>query len=164
MRSFAITFLAAALVSMAARGDDTNAMSEPASGVRILWQQARWATLGGPDELGNAGDSVFVISGELRNASGRSIWSVKLHYDLLDELHGRVASEYGFNRGAEDLRRADYESGAVGRAALDVQPLAPGAVDLFRMVFFRREVPPFAHWRVRIGDVEYAGEPESPPR
>ena len=162
MRPLMISFLAAVVAATWAAGDD--AVSAPMADppVRILWQQARWATIGSPDDLGNSGDSVFVVSGELRNASSRSIWSVKLHYELLDELHQRVASEYGYNRSAEDVRRADFESGAVGRAALDVRPLAPGAVDLFRMVFFRREVPPFAHWRVRIGDVEYAGDSGSP--
>ena len=163
MRSLTISFLAAVIAATAAAGDD--AVSAPTANppVRILWQQARWATIGGPDDLGTASDSVFVVSGELRNASSRIIWSVKLHYELLDELHARVAAEYGYNRSAEDLRRADYESGAVGRAALDVRPLEPGAVDLFRMVFFRREVPPFTHWRVRVGDVEYAGDGDSPP-
>src|SRR5262245_18884103 len=113
MRSLTISLLAAAVTAAAAPGDGAGSARVADPAVRILWQQARWATLGGPDELGNSSDSVFVVSGEILNASPRTIWAVKLHYELLDEMHGRVASEYVYNRSAEDLRRADYENGTV---------------------------------------------------
>jgi hypothetical protein len=150
----------------AARGgvpaDAVAPSNAPNGAVQVLWQQARWTTVGGPDELGNSGNSVFVISGEIRNAAERPIRSVKLVYELLDDLHARVAFELGYNRAAEDLRRGDRESGEAHRGGIDVQPIAPGQVDLFRMVFFRSEVPPFAHWRVRVSAVEFADGADSP--
>ena len=130
--------------------------AQPASAsVQVVWQQARWAQLSGPGDLGDANDGVFVISGEVRNAGDRPVRSIKIEYDLLDDLHHVIVSEFSYNHGAEDLRRPDYENGQVGREALDLRPLAPGASDLFRMVFFRSDVPHFAHWRVRVSDVEY---------
>lgn len=152
MRPSTLALLAAttiAVVSFAAEPTP----DEPA--LRILRQQARWTALTGATELGDASDSVFVVSGELRNVGRRPVDSVKLVYELLDELHSVVASEYGYNRSAEDLRRPDYEAGQVGRDALEVRPIAPGETDPFRMVFFRSEVPPFVRWRVRVIEVKY---------
>ena len=141
------TLLATALVASSSPGVEP-ASAPPA--VRILWQEARWASIAGPTELSEGTDSVFVISGELQNAGPSPVESVKVVYELLDEMHAVVASEYGYNHAAEDLRSPEYERGEVKREGLDVRPLAPGAIDLFRMVFFRNEVPRFARWRVRV--------------
>src|SRR6185503_6750769 len=87
-------------------------------GIRIVRKEARWTALGGATELSDTGDSVFVVSGDLRNTGRRPIESVKLVYELLDHLHAVVASEYGYNHSAEDLRRPDFEAGQVDRKAL----------------------------------------------
>jgi hypothetical protein len=77
-------------------------------------------------------------------------------YELLpSDSQGDVvlASEYGYNFRAEALRSPAVEAGQVAMASVPIQPLAPGEKDLFRMVFFRSDVPRFERWRVRILEV-----------
>ena len=125
-------------------------------GVKIVSQSARWTGLLAVDELKDDADSIFVISGEVENTGTRPITWVKLSYELLaDTADGDVvlASEYGYNFRAEALRSPAVEAGDVLPAAVPVRALQPGERDLFRMVFFRADVPRFDRWRVRILDV-----------
>lgn len=108
------------------------------------------------NELKDDSDSMFLISGELENDTPAPVTAVKIGYELLgDTGDGEVllASEYGYNFRAEALRSPAVEAGDVLPTMVPVQPLAPGEKDLFRMVFFRSDVPRFDRWRVRILEV-----------
>ena len=122
----------------------------PSAPIQLTRQAARWTGIGGTDGLADHTADYFVISGELRNVGRMPIAYVKLRFELLDHDGAVVASEYGYNHRAEDLRGPDYEDGRVSRAALHIPPLAPGKRDSFRMLFIRGQIPPFDHWRVRI--------------
>ena len=127
-----------------------------AAAVRILHQEGRWTGTAGGDLLSDSTASMFLISGELQNTGDRSLAYVKLLFELLDSDGAVLASEYGYNHGAEDLRRPDYEAGKVGREALHLEPLAPAAKDMFRMLFVRGSMPAhFDHWRVRVLSAGY---------
>ncbi len=93
--------------------------------------------------------SVFVMRGELRNKSGASVHHVVLRYELLDASGKVLHDAEGYNRSAESLR--PDEEGTV--RADRVVPLAPGATDSYRMVFFHDEVPRFASQRVRVVEI-----------
>jgi hypothetical protein len=124
--------------------------------VRIASQAARWTSLLPADELKDGGDTMFLISGEVENAGTMPVTSVKLSYELLaDGTAGEavVASEYGYNFRAEALRSPAVEAGEIPLAEVPIRPLAPGEKDLYRMVFFRTDVPRFDRWRVRIVEV-----------
>ena len=125
-------------------------------GVRVVTQSARWTGLLSIDELTDESESMFLISGEIENARNTPVNWVKLRYELVaDTNDGEVvlASEYGYNFRAEALRSAAVEAGRVEPTAVPIQPLAAGEKDLFRMVFFRADVPRFDRWRVRILEV-----------
>ena len=124
--------------------------------VRVINQAARWTGLLTMDDLQGESESMFLISGEVENTSSMPVTFVKLGYELLaDTSDGEVvlASEYGYNFRAEALRSSPVEAGDVARAAVPVRPLGPGERDLFRMVFFRSDVPRFDRWRVRVLEV-----------
>ena len=124
--------------------------------VRIVSQSARWTSLLPLDELKDGTDTMFLISGEVENAGAAPVIWVKLTYELLadgNESDVVLASEYGYNFRAEALRSPAVEAGEIPIAEVPVQPLAPGEKDLFRMVFFRADVPHFDRWRVRIVEV-----------
>jgi len=125
-------------------------------GVRIASQSARWTALLAVDELSDGNETMFLISGEIENVGPTPISWVKLSYELLpSESQGDavLASEYGYNFRAEALRSPAVEAGQVAMESVPIQPLAPGEKDLFRMVFFRSDVPRFERWRVRILEV-----------
>src|SRR5262245_56335472 len=73
------------------------------SAIQITDQQARWTSLTGVDDLGTDQPPYFLISGTIRNNSDRAVRYVKLQYELLDDAGAVLASEYGYNRRAEDL-------------------------------------------------------------
>ena len=130
--------------------------SADAGGVRIASQSARWTSLLAVDELKDSSETMFVISGEIDNTGSKRVRWVKLEYELLaDTAAGEavLASEYGYNLRAEGLRSPAVEAGDVPATAVPVRSLAPGEKDLFRMVFFRADVPRFDRWRVRILEV-----------
>jgi hypothetical protein len=127
-----------------------------AAGVRVVAQSARWTGLLAMDDLSDGANSMFLISGEIENDRATPISWVKLGYELLaDSADGDVvlASEYGYNFRAEALRSAAVETGEVAPTVVPLRPLEPGERDLFRMVFFRADVPHFDRWRVRILEV-----------
>lgn len=130
--------------------------SSDARGVRITNQSARWTSLLAVDELKDSADTMFVISGEIENTGAMAVSWVKLEYELLaDTADGEavLASEYGYNFRAEALRSPAVEGGDLPATAVPVRSLAPGEKDLFRMVFFRADVPHFDRWRVRVLEV-----------
>jgi hypothetical protein len=148
--------LAAALAAAPPAAPDAATPMPTAGAVRVVAQSARWTGLVTFDELKDDSESMFVISGEVENASSVPVTWVKLGYELLadrDEGEVVLASEYGYNFRAEALRSPPVEAGDVAPTAVPVQPLAPGEKDLFRMVFFRTDVPRFDRWRVRILEV-----------
>ena len=130
---------------------------QPGAGeVRVVRQEARWTGLVGLSDFKDDTESMFVISGEVENGTATPITFVKLSYELLaDNEHGEVvlASEYGYNFRAEALRSSPVEAGEIALSAAPVRGLEPGEKDLFRMVFFRADVPRFDRWRVRILEV-----------
>ena len=105
------------------------------------------------DELQDGSETMFLISGEIENGGPTPIAWVKLGYELLGEDDAVLASEYGYNFRAEALRGAAVEAGEVASADVPIRALAPGEKDMFRMVFFRSDVPRFERWRVRILEV-----------
>lgn len=132
------------------------AAASNAAGIRIVSQGARWTSLLAGDELKVSGDTMFLISGEIENTGAAPVSWVKLAYELLADTTGGevvLASEYGYNVRAEALRSPPVEAGATPPTAVPVRSLAPGERDLFRMVFFRADVPRFDRWRVRILEV-----------
>jgi len=122
-------------------------------GARIVSQSARWTGLVTMDELQDGSETMFLISGEIENGGPTPIAWVKLGYELLGEDDAVLASEYGYNFRAEALRGAAVEAGEVASADVPIRALAPGEKDMFRMVFFRSDVPRFERWRVRILEV-----------
>jgi hypothetical protein len=94
---------------------------------------------------------VFVITGELTNATKSPVHHVVLLYELVDDKGKVVYREEGFNRAAESL--ADTEQQAHDRALPVVGPIAPGATDTYRMIFLDQELPPFDHTRVIVSRV-----------
>lgn len=155
------THLLLAIVAFAAVAADTpiplsTAAPAGAGGVRLVSQSARWTGLLAMDQLKDDSESMFLISGEVENLGPTSISSVKLGYELVaDTSDGEVvlASEYGYNFRAEALRSPAVESGEVAPTMVPIRPLGPGEKDLFRMVFFRADVPRFDRWRVQILEV-----------
>lgn len=142
----AVTLVATAIASAAE-------VDAPASLVQLSRQEARWAGPGGGDVLNDTSSSWFVISGDVRNASTTPVAYVKLLFELIDDHGSALASEHGYNHGAEDLRLPAYEAGTIRRADLHIRPLQPGESDTFRMLFIRSEVPHFSGWRVRVLEV-----------
>lgn len=123
------------------------------SAIEIVEQNARWMNLLAADELSGDGASFYVISGTLRNAGSSSVGHVRLGFDLVDADGVVVASEYGYNRRAEDLRLPEYEAGKIPRSDLHIRPLAAGESDTFRMMFVRGAVPAFSSWSIRVLEI-----------
>jgi hypothetical protein len=130
----------------------TTATADHAS-ARIVSQSARWTGLPTMDELQDDTQTMFLISGEVENDGTTPIAWVKLGYELLGDGDVVLASEHGYNFRAEALHDAAVETGRVAPGDVPIRPLAPGEKDMFRMVFFRSDVPRFQRWRVRILEV-----------
>jgi hypothetical protein len=158
-RSGGRLLIALALASaVAAAATPTPSTTPPAGAaeVRVVSQAARWTGLLPMDGLADDSESMFLISGEVENRGPAPVTSIKLGYELLaDTGDGEVvlASEYGYNFRAEGLRSPAVESGEIPPTMVPVRPLAAGEKDLFRMVFFRADVPRFDRWRVHILEV-----------
>jgi hypothetical protein len=124
--------------------------------IRVRWAQAQWTGLAPDGPLGRDEQTMFLISGELENVGGQPIAWVKLRFDLLDDGYEVLASEYGYNRGAEALREPAIEKGEAAAEALHIPAIEPGQADGFRMTFFRADVPRFTRWRVKVLEVKPA--------
>lgn len=150
----ALVAVAAVFATVPAHADETSAPSKSVPAVEIRKVESSWDNLaelflsGTPAAPFSEG-SVFVVRGELANTSGTTVHHVTLRYELLDERGNVVADAEGFNRSAESMR--PDEDGHV--ASDEVVPLAAGAVDTFRMVFFPDEIPAFREPRVRVAEV-----------
>jgi hypothetical protein len=156
MSSLASVVAAVVLAAATPRPEWSPAVASSVAGVRIISQAGRWTSLLATNELADSSDTMFLISGEIENTSAAPVSWVKLAYELLaDTTDGEVvlASEYGYNFRAEALRGPAVEAGTTPATAVPVRSLAPGEKDLFRMVFFRADVPRFDRWRVRILEV-----------
>jgi hypothetical protein len=102
----------------------------------------------GSDTLETRG-GLFVVAGIVQNTSERTLHHVELRFDLLDETGRLVASEQGYNRGAEVLVEVDVPG--VAKASPDlVKPIPAGGEDSYRMIFIGDEVPNFSKPRVVI--------------
>jgi hypothetical protein len=148
--------LSAAALACTASGPPPATPAAGTAQVRVINESARWTGLLTMNELADDSESMFLISGEVENAGSAPVSFVKLGYELLaDTGDGEVvlASEYGYNFRAEALRSPPVEAGDVAPTAVPVRALGPGERDLFRMVFFRSDVPRFDRWRVRILEV-----------
>jgi hypothetical protein len=120
--------------------------------VAILSHRAYWTDLARFEASGDgSGETprLLVIRGEIRNESRTALDHVKFVFELLDPTGRTVASEFGYNRSAESLRPLDSPM-PVSVEQPPVAPLAPGAIDSFRMVLLRHEIPEFTAYRVRV--------------
>jgi hypothetical protein len=130
--------------------------AEQAKQIRVRWVKGEATALAAGGDLGVDERSIFLISGEVENVSDQRIAWVKFRFDLLDAGYGVVASEYGYNRGAEALREPAVERGEQDPATLKIPAIEPRGADGFRMTFFKSEVPRFVRWRVKILEVKTA--------
>ncbi|HYC56397.1 MAG TPA: hypothetical protein VEL28_15800 [Candidatus Binatia bacterium] len=96
---------------------------------------------------GPASQGLFVITGSLTNTAAAAIHHVLLRFELVDELGRIVYREDGYNRAAESMAAPGDD------LAGDVEPLAPGAHDSFRMILVSAELPRFETARVQVAAV-----------
>jgi len=164
--SIGVLFAMTREASVAQAGETASAPPTGDARIEITSSAASWDNLSelflGNTPAAAFGDgSVFVMRGELRNKSSAKVHHVVLRYELLDASGKVLHDAEGYNRSAEAMR--PDEEGTV--RAESVVPLAPGATDSFRMVFFHDEVPRFASQRVRVVEVHEesagAGHPPS---
>ncbi len=94
---------------------------------------------------------VLVIRGKIRNESATPLDHISLTFDLLNDAGQVVASEAGYNYGAETLRNIDSPV-PVKVEHPPAIPVPPGRTDTFRMMFLRDEIPSFDSYRIRVTD------------
>jgi hypothetical protein len=61
-----------------------------------------------------------------------------------------VFRDYGYNRKAEALREEAYETGQKTLAEMGIEEIGVGTQDGFRFFFFKRDVPEFRSYRIRV--------------
>jgi hypothetical protein len=154
-----ILLVALALGALPANAGESATAPAADSDIEITSSAASWDNLselflGNTPAAAFGEGSVFVMRGELRNKGKTSVHHVVLRYELLDASGKVLHDAEGYNRAAESMR--PDEEGAV--RAERVVPIASGATDSYRMVFFHDEVPKFASQRVRVVEVH-----EQPP-
>jgi hypothetical protein len=135
--------------------DSPTGSAKGSDGVAIERHSAYWTSvfglgLSGGGAHGTEGPALLIIRGELRNNAGRPLDHVKLLFELLDSNRRVVASEYGYNLGAETLRPLDSPHPVNLAAGPTVSPIRAGGTDGFRMMFLREEIPAFESYRVRV--------------
>jgi hypothetical protein len=114
--------------------------AEGSSAVAIVAHSARWTDIFGIGlDAGDGGESagLFVVHGELENVSAEPLHHVKLAFELVDASGRVVASEEGFNRQAETLRRLESPLLGTPEPPAIATPIPPGGRDAFRMLFLR---------------------------
>jgi hypothetical protein len=151
--------VALALGALPANAGESATAPAADSDIEITSSAASWDNLselflGNTPAAAFGEGSVFVMRGELRNKGKTSVHHVVLRYELLDASGKVLHDAEGYNRAAEAMR--PDEEGTV--RAERVVPIASGATDSYRMVFFHDEVPKFASQRVRVVEVH-----EQPP-
>jgi hypothetical protein len=95
-------------------------------------------------------EPIFLITGKVKNTSGKPLTYIKLQFELLDEDGGVVVRDYGYNRKAEELRDEAYESGKKALKDMNIEPLTANAEDGFRFLFFKSDIPKFHSYRIRL--------------
>ncbi len=116
-------------------------------GVRVLSHKGEWSSF---FSMSGGSEEIFLITGRLENTSGKPLTSVKLQFELLGDDNVAVLRDYGYNRKAEALRDEEYESGKKSLADMEVEQIAAGTQDEFRFIFFKKDIPEFQSYRIRV--------------
>lgn len=117
------------------------------TGVRFLAHQGELTSF---FSMNAGSEPILLISGRLENTSEHPLQYVKLQFELLSEDGVVVFRDHGYNRKAEALREEVYETGQKTLTEMAVEPIAAGAQDEFRFIFFRADIPEFHAYRIRI--------------
>jgi len=94
----------------------------------------------------------YHMSGYVKNTSDQSLKYVQLEVELLDKEGNIVLRRTGYNQRAEVLEM-EGASGTLEEKLKEVEPLAPGEKDFFRMAFDKEQIPKkpkFTSYRVKI--------------
>jgi hypothetical protein len=118
-----------------------------ALGVRVLSHRGEWTVFA---SMGGDAESIFLITGQIENISGKPLSYVKFQFELLGEDKAVVFRDYGYNRKAEALRDEEYEAGKKTFEVMEIESIGTGTQDGFRFLFFKREVPEFHSYRIRV--------------
>ncbi len=116
-------------------------------GVRVLSHKGEWSSF---FSMSGGSEEIFLITGQVENTSDKPLTAVKLQFELLGDDNVAVLRDYGYNRKAEALRDEEYESGKKSLADMEVESLAAGAQDEFRFIFFKKDIPEFQSYRIRV--------------
>ena len=116
-------------------------------GVRVLSHKGEWSSF---FSMGDGAEEIFLITGKVENTAGKPLTAVKFQFELLDGDNVAVQRDYGYNRKAEMLRDEEYESGKKSLADMGIEKIAAGAQDDFRFIFFKKDIPEFQSYRVRV--------------
>jgi hypothetical protein len=119
----------------------------PGVNVQVSTHKGEWSSFASME--GDA-EPIFLITGSLKNSSGKPLTYVKFQFELLDEDGVVVVRDYGYNRKAEELRDEAYESGKKTLKDMRIEPLAANAEDGFRFLFFKSDIPQFHSYRIRL--------------
>lgn len=116
-------------------------------GARVLSHKGEWSSF---FSMGGGSEEILLITGRLENTSGKPLTAVKLQFELLGDDNVAVLRDYGYNRKAEALREEEYEAGKKSLADMEVEKIAAGAQDEFRFIFFKKDIPEFQSYRIRV--------------
>ena len=119
----------------------------PGVGALISTHKGEWSSFASME--GDA-EPIFLITGRLKNTSGKPLTYVKCQFELLNEEGVVVVRDYGYNRKAEELRDEAYESGKKTLKDMRIESLAVNAEDGFRFLFFKSDIPQFHSYRIRL--------------
>ncbi|MBI3246839.1 MAG: hypothetical protein HYZ50_10055 [Deltaproteobacteria bacterium] len=119
----------------------------PTAGVAILSPKGEWSTFA---SMEGSGEPIFLITGRVKNTSGKPLSYVKMQFELLDKDGVVLLRDYGYNRKAEALREEAYESGKKALKDMELEELPTEAEDGFRFLFFQVDIPPFHSYRIRV--------------
>lgn len=117
------------------------------AGVAVLSPKGEWTTFA---SMEGSGEPIFLITGRVKNTSGKPLSYAKLQFELLDEDGIVLLRDYGYNRKAEALREEAYESGKKSLQDMEIEGLPAEAEDGFRFLFFRLDIPQFHSYRIRV--------------
>jgi hypothetical protein len=116
-------------------------------GIRVLSHRGEWSSF---FSMGGGAEEIFLITGKVENTSSKPLTAVKFQFELLDEDSVVILRDYGYNRKAEALREEEYEAGKKSLADMGIEKIAAGAQDDFRFLFFKRDIPEFRSYRIRV--------------
>lgn len=116
-------------------------------GVRVLSHKGEWSSF---FSMSGGAEEIFLITGKVENTSGKPLTAVKFQFELLDGDNVAVQRDYGYNRKAEMLRDEGYEAGKKSLADMGIEKIATGAQDDFRFIFFKKDIPEFQSYRIRV--------------